>query len=259
MKKLLTAVIVTVSVCAIWQFGIQALSKQRLEQNLTPIETFVATPKTIAEAFVEDGAVIAGQLGVTLVRAGAGLAIGAVLAASLAVLFVIMPVLRTFVFPVSFALNSFPIIGFVPLIVLLFGQGSWLSIIFVSMLISYFPILVTLDHAFRNVDQETVDVLRVLNANKKQVLTKLYIPLALPSFFSSLRLAIPASIIGATVVEWLGTRNGIGQLIVISLYQLRPGLLYASLLSVAFVGIAATWLLIAIEKRLFPWKTPRGI
>jgi ABC-type nitrate/sulfonate/bicarbonate transport system permease component len=56
------------------------------------------------------------------------------------------------------------------LIVLAFDQGSALSIIFIAALISYFPILVGLDSTFKNADKESIEMMNVLNANKRQAL-----------------------------------------------------------------------------------------
>jgi ABC-type nitrate/sulfonate/bicarbonate transport system permease component len=66
-------------------------------------------------------------------------------------------------------------------------------------------------------------------------------------------LAVPASIIGATMGEWLGTRNGIGHLITVSLYQLNPGVLYASLAAIMFSSIISIFALSVIGKIVTPW------
>ena len=39
---------------------------------------------------------------------------------------------------------------------------------------------------------------------------KLKFPAALPSFFSAIKMAIPLSILGAAMGEWLGAQSGLG-------------------------------------------------
>lgn len=236
-----------------WQLFQDNQNQIRISNNQTSLDAFIGSPITILEAFVEKGNLIFYELQFTLIRAGVGLIIGIVLAFFLAFLFVLFPELRVLSLPLFMSINSFPIIGFAPIIILAFGQGSSLSIIFIAMLISYFPVLITIDSALQNTDKQLLDVMRSLRATKKQMITKLYLPIALPTLLTSLKLAIPASIIGTTIGEWLGTRNGIGQLVTISLYQLHPGLLYASLLTVSMVSVLCIGLVGLIEKKFFSW------
>jgi len=69
-----------------------------------------------------------------------------------------------------------------------------------------------------------------------------------------MKLAIPGSIIGATMGEWLGARNGIGQIITISLYQLKPGLLYASLFLIIVASLLGIIIVEILERYFVKWK-----
>ncbi|MEK7641619.1 MAG: ABC transporter permease subunit [Patescibacteria group bacterium] len=254
MKKTLSIFLFICAFLFLWQLIENAVDYHRIENDDTSIELFIASPHTIIKTFVVDGGVILSNLGYTLARAGGGLLLGILLAFVVSIVFLFFPTVRNIGFPFSFAMNSFPIVGFAPLIILAFGQGSWFSIVFVSMIISYFPILVGLDSSFRNVSKDILEVMRVFNATQKQMLFKIFLPSAIPGFLTALRLAIPASIIGATIGEWLGVRTGIGQLITVAMYQLRPGLLYASLISVTVAGVICVGILVFVEKKLLVWK-----
>ena len=48
------------------------------------------------------------------------------------------------------------------------------------------------------------------NASKMDIFMKLKLPNALPYFFSAIKMAIPISIIGAAIGEWLGAQSGLG-------------------------------------------------
>lgn len=258
MKRTLIILLTFLTVLLFWQTVETRINDRMIAQGRTSIEAFVPTPLTVMDALVTQGPIIAMELEYTLFRATIGLIIGLLLAFLFFSLFILLPPLRPTLLPLTFAINSFPIIGFVPLIIMTFGQGSTLSIIFVSALISYFPILIGLDSTFKNIDENLIEIMNVLNTSKWQMMIKIFLPFSLPNLMTSLRLAIPASIIGATIGEWLGVRTGIGQLITVSLYQLKPGLLYASLLSVTAVSVCIVWLISVIERRIMPWKYHRN-
>ncbi len=253
-KKIILSILIFFVLLIVWQIVEDQINVQRLEKDQTALEAFIPTPLTILKSFGNDWQNIVRELSHTLRKAGLGFAIGVVFAVLIASIFIFIPFIRNLIFPLAFAINSFPIIGFAPAIVLIFGQGSFISIVFISALICYFPTLISMDTAFRETDKNLLELMEVLNANKWQTLFKVRLPLAMPYLFLSMKLAIPAAIIGATIGEWLGARNGIGQLITIALYQLKPGLLYASLISITIVSSLSIIILLIIQNLLFPWK-----
>lgn len=253
-KKVILTALVFFILLFVWQVVEDQVNVQKLKNNQTALEAFIPTPLTIIKTFGHDWKNIARELSYTLQKAGLGFIIGVAFAVLIASIFVFMPFIRNLIFPLAFAINSFPIVGFAPAVVLIFGQGSFIAIVFISALICYFPTLISMDTAFRETDKDLLELMKVLNASKWQTLFKVRLPLAMPYLFLSMKLAIPASIIGATIGEWLGARNGIGQLVTIALYQLKPGLLYASLISITLVSTLSILVLSIMEKVLFPWK-----
>jgi len=253
-KRTIIVLITIIILLLVWQISEDAVNRVRVESGRTGLEAFIPSPLTILKTFQNDGHIIFSETMFTLERAGIGFLLGTVFAFIIATLFLLLPFLRNVFFPIAFAINSFPIVGLAPVVILAFGQGSWFSIVFIATLISYFPTLISLDSSFRETDKELLELMHVFNASRWQIIRKVRLPLAMPYFLLAMKLAIPASIIGATMGEWLGSRNGIGQIITISLYQLKPGLLYASLFSVAGVIIFFLLLLYIVEQKFFPWR-----
>jgi ABC-type nitrate/sulfonate/bicarbonate transport system permease component len=252
--KFINLIILIVILVFCWQVVEDKININRTANGETSLEAFVPTPMTILRTFQNDGAKIMKEDFFTLKRALIGFALGIFTALLISILFIFIPSLRNLFYPLFLAINSFPIVGLAPLVILTFGQGSQFSIIFISALICYFPVLISMDVAFRETDKDLLEVLHVLNANKIDTLLKVRLPLAMPYFFLSMKLAIPASIIGATMGEWLGSRNGIGQLVTIALYQLKPGLLYASLITVTITSFILVEIISLIQFFIFPWK-----
>lgn len=253
-KKIVSIVVVLFFLVFCWQILEDKASASRVANGQTGIEAFIPTPLTIFHTFRNQGDIIFVNILYTIERALAGFALGTSFGVAMAILFLFFPSVRGIAFPFAFTVNSFPIVGFAPMIILAFGQGSGISIIFISALICYFPVLINMDSALQTTNKDLLDVTHVLNATPLQELFKLRFPLALPQLFLSMKLALPASIIGATIGEWLGTRNGIGQLITIALYQLKPGLLYASLIAIALVSVLFIALLSVIQSKFLVWN-----
>jgi NitT/TauT family transport system permease protein len=253
-RKIVSIIVVLIVLGLCWQIVESKANVSRMESGQTGIEAFIPTPLTIFYTFQNQGDIIFVNVLYTIQRALAGFVIGTSFGVAMAIMFLFFPSVRGITFPFAFTMNSFPVVGFAPMIILAFGQGSGISIIFISALICYFPVLINMDSALQSTNRDLLDVTHVLNATPLQELFKLRLPLAMPQLFLSMKLAMPASIIGATIGEWLGTRNGIGQLITIALYQLRPGLLYASLIAVALVSVAFIVLLSLIQSKLLAWN-----
>lgn len=255
MNKKIILIIITFSILIFcWQIFENKANVSRMESGQTGIEAFIPTPLTILHTFQNQGDIIFVNILQTMQRALVGFIVGTIFGVVVAIVFLFSPLVRSISFPFAFTLNSFPVVGFAPMIILAFGQGSGISIIFISALICYFPVLISMDSALQSTDKDLLDVMHVLNATPLQELFRLRLPLAIPQLFLSMKLAMPASIIGATIGEWLGTRNGVGQLITIALYQLKPGLLYASLIAVAFVSVVFIFIISFIQSKLFTWN-----
>jgi len=253
-RSLLINLIIIAAALLLWQILEDFINHSRYVAGETSLELFFPSPRTIFKTYLLRGNIILTELGHTLVRAFLGLVLGIFFAVILGIIFIMFPRSRNIVMPITQGINSFPIIGFSPIIILFFGQGSWKGIVFISALIAYFPTMIALDHSIRTINNEWLSLMKVWRATKWQVFIKLQLPNAIPFLTTSLKLAVPASIIGAVLGEWLGTRNGVGKLITLSFYQLDPGVIYASLFSLMFVSLTVSWVVSYVEKKLFGWR-----
>ena len=66
----------------------------------------------------------------------------------------------------------------------------------VTVLITFFPITITVFDGFKSVKTEMEELLFTFGASKRQIFFKLKIPAVLPCFFSAIKMAVPMSIIG---------------------------------------------------------------
>jgi NitT/TauT family transport system permease protein len=81
--------------------------------------------------------------------------------------------------------------------------------------------------------------------------TRVEIPAALPAILGGIRVGVTLAVIGAIVGEWAGANQGLGVLINLARGSLfDTPLLFATLLTVALIGVALYLITTLVERRL---------
>ncbi len=177
-----------------------------------------------------------------LVGAGAGLVAGYALARS--------ALIERLLSPYLVAAQATPILALAPLIALWFGPGLLGKVVICSLIV-FFPVAVATMVGIRSVDAGLLELGRSLRATRRQVLTTLEIPAALPSILGGMRVGVTLAVVGAIVGEWAGADRGLGVLINLargSLFDIP--LMFATLLTIALVGIVLYLIVVLVERRL---------
>jgi NitT/TauT family transport system permease protein len=154
--------------------------------------------------------------------------------------------------PYLVAAQATPILALAPLIALWFGTGL-ASRVLICALICFFPIAVSTLVGIRSVDQRLLELARSLRATRWQALRHIEVPAALPQIFGGLRVGVTLAVVGAIVAEWAGGERGLGVLINLargSLFDIP--LMFATLLTIALLGVALYLGVVLIERRLVP-------
>ena len=86
--------------------------------------------------------------------------------------------------------QTIPTTALAPLFVLWFGYSIW-SKVLVTVLITFFPITITVYDGLRSVRVEMIELLETYGASRIQIFRKLKLPATLPYFFSALKMAFP--------------------------------------------------------------------
>ena len=176
------------------------------------------------------------------VGAGSALVVGYALARSALVERLLSPYLV--------AAQATPILALAPLIALWFGPGLLGKVVICSLIV-FFPVAVATMVGIRSVDAGLLELGRSLRATPRQVLTTLEVPAALPSILGGMRVGVTLAVVGAIVGEWAGAERGLGVLINLargSLFDIP--LMFATLLTIAVVGIVLYLIVVLIERRL---------
>ncbi len=193
------------------------------------------------------------HLPATMLCTGVGLAISIALGLLLAIVMDASPSAEKMLYPLIVASQTIPTTALAPLFVLWFGYTIW-SKVLVTVLITFFPITITVFDGFRSVKTEMEELLFTFGADKRQIFLKLKIPATLPYFFSAIKMAVPLSIIGAAIGEWLGAQSGLGYFSRRMMTQLDGAGVFAPILLLSVVAMAATWVVSLLEKRMIFWR-----
>jgi NitT/TauT family transport system permease protein len=188
--------------------------------------------------------------GVTLQEIALGFGIGAVLAIGVGYALARSVVVERLVSPYIVAAQATPILALAPLLALWFGPGLTGKVV-ICALIVFFPIAISTMVGIRSVDGRLLELARSLRATRRQVLVTLEIPAALPSIFGGLRVGVTLAVVGAIVGEWAGAERGLGVLVNLargSLFDIP--LLFATLVTIALLGIALYALVVVVERVL---------
>jgi NitT/TauT family transport system permease protein len=209
-------------------------------------------PLAVGERFVSawgDGTIWP-HFATTLGEIALGFAVGATAAVVLGYALARSAVVERVLSPYLVAAQATPILALAPLIALWFGPGL-LGKVLICALIVFFPVAVATMVGIRSVDARLLELGRSLRATRRQILTTLEIPAALPSILGGMRVGVTLAVVGAIVGEWAGAERGLGVLINLargSLFDIP--LMFATLLTIALVGIGLYLVVVLIERRL---------
>ena len=182
-----------------------------------------------------------------------GLAISLVLGLGLAVLMDVSPFWQKALYPLVVASQTIPTTTIAPLFVLWFGYGIW-SKVLVSILITFFPITITVYDGLRSAKLEMIELLQTYGATKWEIYQKVKVPCALPYFFSAIKMAVPISIIGAAIGEWLGAKSGLGYFSRRMMTQLDGAAVFAPIVLLSVTAMLAVGLVTLLERKFVRWR-----
>ncbi len=182
-----------------------------------------------------------------------GLLISVVLGIALAALMDRFETAERALYPVIVTTQTIPITAIAPLFVLWLGYGIW-SKVLVSVIITFFPITVSLHDGLRSSKRESEELLQTMGASRTAIFFKLKLPGALPSFFSAIKMAVPLSIIGAAMGEWLGSQSGLGYFSKRMMTQLDGAGVFAPVVILAVCAMLVVAVISFFERKLLKWR-----
>jgi NitT/TauT family transport system permease protein len=205
------------------------------------------TPSRIFAAFIANTNLFARHVPITALEAALGFLIGNTTAVLLAIAFVHSSTVERGVYPMAVAMRSVPFVALAPILLIWLGNGMTPKVI-IAALVSFFPTLVNTVRGLRAVDLEALELMQTLSATRWQVLWSLRWPSAMPFLFSALKISAAGTVLGAVVAEWIGSDVGLGYIVLMTTYEFRIPLLWASIAVTSTMAMTLFGLVILAER-----------
>ena len=182
---------------------------------------------------------------ITLSATVFGFAIGTALGILLAVGIIHSRAMNLSIMPWAIASQAVPILALAPMIIVVLysiGVSGLFPKATISAYLSFFPVVVGMVSGFRSPDPMQFDLLRTYAASPFQAFWKLRVPASMPYLFTSLKIGVAASLVGAIVGELpTGAVAGLGARLLVGSYygqtiQIWSALFAAATLAALLVG-----------------------
>lgn len=115
--------------------------------------------------------------------------------------------------PYLVVLNSLPKSALAPLLIVWLG-ANMKTIVVAGMSVAVFGSILTIYTGFSEVDPEKIKLIRTLGGNRRDVLGKVVLPSSIPIFINTMKVNIGLCLVGVVIGEFIGSRQGLGYLII---------------------------------------------
>lgn len=214
------------------------------------------SPVDVVKAFVADFSVLMSNAKVTLIEAFVGLGMGVLIGFIMAVLMDRFEKVYQAFYPLIVLTQTVPTVAIAPLLVLWFGYEMLPKVILI-VIVTFFPIAVSLLDGFRAADRDTISLMRSMGASKMQTFWFVKFPGSLSQFFASLRISASYAVVGAVISEWLGGFEGLG----VYMIRVKKAFSFDKMFSVIFLISVISLLLMKVvnllQRKCMPWEAKK--
>ncbi len=171
--------------------------------------------------------------------------LGVTFGVGLAILIVHARTLQKSLLPWIICSQMVPILAIAPIVIVVLGSIGLRGLLpkaLISAYLCFFPVTIGVVKGLNSPDPIQRDLMRTWSATPTQIFWKLRWPSAVPFLFTSLKVSITISLIGAIVAELpTGAQAGLGARLLAGSYygqtiQIWAALLAASLLALGLIG-----------------------
>jgi NitT/TauT family transport system permease protein len=243
-KSALSVLAAALALLASWQLVVASFGIPRY---------ILPAPLDIVIRFYQDGDKLSSAAVITVAEGLLGFFLGSIVGVALAVSMVLLPVLEITVLPLAVAINSVPIIAFVPLALVIFGLGMSSKIALATLAVVFAVQLNTLT-GLKQPDPAAIHLMRSFGAGRFGILWRLQLPTSLPLLTTGLRIGISRCMIAVIVAEMLGAYQGLGQIIFQSAGQSDNLSVWTAAFAAMLCSLLLYLLLVAVDQRIVWWR-----
>ncbi|WP_419874373.1 ABC transporter permease [Candidatus Pristimantibacillus sp. PTI5] len=184
-----------------------------------------------------------------------GFLLGSAIGCLLAILMSLSRTAENTLSPYMVASQMIPIIGLAPIIYGIIHDAA-LSRILMAGYVTFFPVTINMLRGLQSIMPEQLELMRSYGAAPWTLYTKLKLKAALPGLFAGLKLSAPLAITASIIVELMGAPDGIGVLMISSLYYgtSQVYMFWSTVLVSMAIGLSLFLLICLLERRITPWQ-----
>lgn len=196
------------------------------------------------------------NLSVSLSRIGYGFSAGIVLALVLGLTMGLSRRAEAYIWPTFKAINLVPVIGWIPLLILLVGIDEALKIILIAKA-ALVPMTINVFKGVRNIPQQLTEVAEVYQLSTWSRFKNVVLPGAFISFIGGLRLSLASSWGALVAVELLASSEGIGYVMVYGRQIFQLDVVMATVVVIGLVGFGFDVIIRLLQKQFRGWDQAR--
>jgi NitT/TauT family transport system permease protein len=238
-------------VFGVWYLAALALdlSGDRLAEAKLPY------PHLILERSLRRPEIILDATWQTASRAVAGFALGVAVGLGLGTLMIQARWLESSILPYVLASQMVPLIALVPILRAIVRDPTLVRL-YVAGYVTFFIVTIAVLRGLKSVERSALELADSLEAGRLKTLRFVRLPAALPYIFSGLKVAAPLSLVGAIIVDLIGSQNGLGYLMVAAIVvgPSQATLRWAALIISILLGLTFSRLVGVAERRISPWQ-----
>jgi NitT/TauT family transport system permease protein len=182
-----------------------------------------------------------------------GFSLAAVVAVPLGLIMGRFALAKEIIFPVSEVLRPIPAIAWVPISIMLWPTNEQ-SIIFITFLGSFFPILVNTLHGMAMVDPVLVRASQCLGAREASIFREVYFPASLPHIFTGLTVGMGVAWVSLIAAEMISGQYGIGYFTWEAYSLVQYADIALGMICIGSLGLGSSLLIHASGRIAMPWS-----
>lgn len=185
-----------------------------------------------------------------------GFALASLLAVPLGILMGSFQVVAAVVEPVVNFMRYLPVTALIPLLILWIGIGieEKIAVIFLG---TFFQQVVLIADVSAGVSKDLVNSSYTLGASRRQVVTRVLVPAAMPGVLDTLRVTMGWAWTYLVVAELVAANAGLGYMIMQAMRGMRPEVIFMGILVIGLLGLLTDQLFKYIRRALVPWASVR--
>lgn len=199
------------------------------------------------------GSTLLEHTGSSLLRWGLGVLAGAVIGIPLGIALAWFPPVRAAVTPVFELLRYIPPFAWVPIVVLWFGASTTAqaTVVFIAA----FPACVINSQlGVSQSDPILGHAARALGAGSWRTLTRVIVPVAAPSVYAGVRIAVSNGWMALVGAELIVGKEGLGFLIAQGQYNGSVSTIFVGIIAIGLVGTLIDLLISRSQSWVLPWR-----